>query len=268
MTKLLTLGCSWMEGVGAMYVPKVHKTSQLYSDVSHNRELMAKYSFRTILSKKYGFENVNLGKGGASNGSMFRRLLTYLRKNTLDDTIVLWGITSIYRMELFFNHSKGFSSFQPTQRSKANLHGPDWVGPKEYFRQHFDEKVQLNHMIREICHWRHYFELLGVPQLWFHTLNYPGIDWRKKDAFRNFVKLPYPCNNDLLSQLAYHNGWNPKDDKYHFSDWKADCDRIAHLKKRKIVNPYSFHPTLEGHKQIADILDAAVNNCYTNYKGV
>jgi len=257
-----------MEGVGSMYDPKIHKTKKLFQNDSHDQELMAKNSFRTILSEKYGFENVNLGKGGASNGSMFRRLLTYLRKNTLDDTIVLWGITSIYRMELFFNHSGRHLSFQPTQKTLPKFHGKSWCGPKEYFRQHFDEKVQLDHMVCEIRHYQHYFELLGVPQLWFHTLNCPDEKWLKKDAFQSFVKLPYPCNNDLLSQLAYHNGWNPKDDKYHFSDWEADCDRIEHLKRKKIVNPYSFHPTQKGHKQIAEILDAAVKECYTNYKGV
>ena len=84
--------------------------------------------------------------------------------------------------------------------------------------------------------------------------------------YKPFDKLPYDCNQDMHSQLAYKNGWHPKDDKYHYSNWLADCGRIEHLKKADRVNPYSFHPNRISHQQIADILDPIVRKCYSTLK--
>jgi len=261
--RLLTLGCSWIAGIGSGYDSEDPWDKQTYQDRCYNDDDNWENAFRTILSKKHGLENVNIASGGASNGCQFRRLRKYLHQNDLNDTIVIWGVTSIYRMEVFFNHGKSFSCFQPGQEKRKHIHGPDWCGPKEYFRQHFYERVANRTLADEVHFWQKYFELLNVPQIWFDTLN---VNNYTGGVYKPFDELPYDCNQDLLSQLAYKNGWDPMDDKYHFSDWKADCDRVDFLKKKGVLNPYSFHPTIQGHQQIAEILDPILTKCYTSYK--
>lgn len=267
MTRLLTLGCSWIAGIGSKYDPSWDK--QTYKENCFRDKDNWENAFRTILSKKHGLVNVNISCGGASNGSQFRKFRKYLHQNDLNDTIVLWGVTSIYRMELFFNHAKeftsghGYSCFQPNQEKRKHIHGPDWCGPKEYFRQHFHEHIAGRALAEEVHCWQRHFEALNVPQIWFDTLN---VNNYVGGVYKPFDKLPYNCNQDLLSQLAYKNGWDPTDDKYHMSNWKADCDRVDFLKKKGILNPYSFHPTIQGHQQIAEILDPILTKCYTSYK--
>tara|TARA_B100002019_G_scaffold221706_1_gene194573 strand:- start:4871 stop:5704 length:834 start_codon:yes stop_codon:yes gene_type:complete len=260
MTRLLTLGCSWVKGVGSQYDSDNPSDKKSYQKYCQGDDTW-KYAFRTILAQKYGLQNVNIACAGASNSNQSRSLKKYLHKNTLDDTIVMWGVTSIYRMELFFNHIDRYWCFQPTQENYKNVYGPNWCGPKEFFRQHFKERDAKRTLADDVYVWQQYFDALGVPQIWFDTLN---VNHYIGGLYKEFNKLPYDCNQDLLSQLAYKTGWNPKDDKYHFSDWEADCDRIEHLKREKVVNPHSFHPTRQGHQQIAEILDPILKDCLDN----
>ena len=263
MTRLLTLGCSWMAGIGAEYDPDNPMSKEEYKQKCFD-DNQWEYSFRTILSRKYGFQNVNLSAGGSSNGKQFRKLYRYLHNDTLDDTIVMVGVTSIYRMELWFSHSKMYSCFQPGQITRERIHGKNWCGPKQFFKQHFNESREKDSLAEQVWHWQHYFDLLGVPSIWFDMLN--ANEYPNAGLYKPLDKLPYDCNQDMHSQLAYKNGWDPHDDKYHHSNWLADCDRIEHLKKTNIVNPYSFHPNRKGHQQMADMLDPILNKCYNTFK--
>ena len=262
MTRLLTLGCSWVRGVGAEYDasnPQDKKTYQRHCQDDGTW----KYAFRTLLSQKYGLRNVNLSAAGSSNHAQSRKLKEYLHKNSLEDTIVLWGVTSIYRLEMWFNHIDAHWCFQPTQQNYGKIYGPKWCGPKQFFWYHFDEANENRKLSADVSHWQKYFDAFGVPQIWFDTLNVNKYVGR---LYNKFDTLPYPCNQDLLSQLAYKNGWSADNDKYHHSNWEADCDRIHHLAKAKVVNPWSYHPTRQGHEQIAEMLDPYLKNILDNHR--
>lgn len=62
------------------------------------------------------------------------------------------------------------------------------------------------------------------------------------------------CPRDLLSQLAIKHGMTNVDTQYHLSDWEVDSERITFLVKLGILNPYSHHPTKQGHVDIAEML--------------
>ena len=49
------------------------------------------------------------------------------------------------------------------------------------------------------------------------------------------------------------------ENSYHFSSYLDDCDRSNYLKKNSILNPHSLHPTMKGHKMIADMLDKEIS---------
>ena len=59
---------------------------------------------------------------------------------------------------------------------------------------------------------------------------------------------------DLMSLLAKQYGLNDVDKQYHKSIWRKDTNRVDFLVSKKILNPYSYHPTKLGHQIIADVL--------------
>ena len=66
-------------------------------------------------------------------------------------------------------------------------------------------------------------------------------------------------HRDLMSKLCTLTGKSYENDSYHFSTHGLDCDRVNYLLKNSILNPHSLHPTQEGHKMIADILDKEIS---------
>lgn len=73
---------------------------------------------------------------------------------------------------------------------------------------------------------------------------------------RLFKENHFP--RDLMSQLAIQHGMPNVDDRYHLSDWEIDSDRVTFLIEQGILNPYSHHPTKQGHRCIADMLAPAL----------
>jgi hypothetical protein len=64
---------------------------------------------------------------------------------------------------------------------------------------------------------------------------------------------------DLLSKLAILNGMETFDTTPHKSSWISDTNRVDFLVGRKILNPYSHHPTEYGHQLIAGIIEPEFN---------
>jgi hypothetical protein len=58
-----------------------------------------------------------------------------------------------------------------------------------------------------------------------------------------------------MSQLAIKNGMDKPDSDYHKSDWLVDSERVEFLVSKKLLNPYSHHPTELGHQQLANMFD-------------
>ena len=100
--KLVTFGCSWTLGIGIPYEKGMSKEE--YLKVRSSRfDLMDKHSFRGILSERLNLENINYASGGSSNQKQERLATKYFNTNSTEDTVVLWGITSIGRNELTIN---------------------------------------------------------------------------------------------------------------------------------------------------------------------
>ena len=98
--RLITLGDSWVFGVGADYQEGMSYKN--YKDIAWNQ---SKNCFRQLISNQFDLENLNLSKGGSSNQAQFRLALnTFFGKdkiNVQETDIVLWGITSVFRTELW-----------------------------------------------------------------------------------------------------------------------------------------------------------------------
>ena len=229
--KLVTFGCSWTNGVGIHY--KEGMTLEEYEKGRKNsvsREQRDKLSFRRHLSERLGYENINYASGGSSNQRQERLATEYFNQNSLEDTVVLWGITSITRNELTINGTR------------KNFHyGHDLDDHTKYYVEHFfDEKSELERLGNAMIHWNKFFEGHNIPNLWFQTFN----------TYKFPQKIDRLLPRDLLTNLT-----RPMVRDNHFSVWHVDSKRIQEAKNKGLVNPYSLHPTKETHVRIADMLE-------------
>ena len=303
---LVTFGCSWTYGVAVGY--RKNMTGDEHKAIAWEKSICDPLSFRGILSRKYRLVNKNFAKGGSSNQCQFRLAKMFFTSNDFkklqsefDQIIVLWGITSTARNELYINSAncrKNF--FYSSSETEAKL-------MTKYFYNHAHEVEQL---LTEIRFWNDYFESKNINNLWFDTFNHheyheiftfndnfniayhraAGPDWPSFDdylignydtsnqkIYNKILEIKNICleqykeplfkhdkiknlifkdknPRDLLSLLAIKNGKLDIDNNYHSSVWQIDSNRIEYLVDIGVLNPYSYHPTQQGHIQISEML--------------
>ena len=267
---LYTFGCSWTYGVGVGYYPKM--TLQEYNQQAWGSAICNEKSFRGILADRLKIKNINYSKGGASNDRNFRLLSEILgdketRKSFLESNpIVLFGITSTARIERNYKQEHR-DTFLRTNISTLHFVDDDYQfniedvplfwNDKETLYQALHLKLYYSHPdeVKKLYHnmnlYNEIFDKFNVPVLWydsFNTHDYPN----KIDN--------YFGGQDLLTALLdYKKIKFNKTKWYHFSDWFDDDPRITLGIKNNLLNPYSMHPTEEGHKIIAQLLYPALS---------
>lgn len=243
---LITLGCSWTFGVGAIYTPGM--TNDEYIEKAWQDTLCDAYSFRGIIAKQYNFINKNFSAPGSSNQMQFRLAKEFFISDEFKqlekdykDIVVLWGLTSTARNELYHIREQKLVTFF------YNTDNPESRAMVDYFYDHDNEVKQLT---TEMLFWNDYFTAKRIKNLWFDTFNHHNY------TTTDIENLIFNNENprDLLSLLAIQNGLEKPDNKYHLSEWAADTNRIRYLVKCGVLNPFSHHPTQLGHQQIADLL--------------
>ena len=231
--KLVTFGCSWTRGIGIPYYKGMSR-EEYEKTKKTNKEEMDKYSFRGILSERLGYTNINFSCGGSSNQRQFRFAREYFNHNSKEDTVVLWGITSVARNEIVVDGM--WRNFLYTHK----IGSLRWI-PQEthnFFLENYDEQLAITNLQDEMLHWNQFFEAYNIPNLWFQTFN----------TYKLEVDRLFP--RDMLSHLT-----RPMLRDTHESNWAVDSKRISEAERKGLVNPYSLHPTKETHIKIADILE-------------
>ncbi len=232
--KLITFGCSWTKGIGVHYTEGMSR-EEYEKGTKNLKELRDQLSFRIHLAERLGAENINFSTGGSSNQRQERLATEYFNSfvddpnNFLEDTVVLWGITSIGRNELTIDGElKNFMYGAKDDRIR-------------YYHEHFyDEKTELQRLGNMMIHWNKFFEAHKISNLWFQTFN----------TYRFPQNIDRLLPRDLLSCLT-----RPMINDEHYSNWLLDSKRIDEAVRKKLVNPHSLHPTKETHVKIADMLE-------------
>jgi hypothetical protein len=203
---LITFGCSWTYGVGVAYNESMTKSD--LQAVAWDPTVCANYSFRGILCQQYGFVNKNFANGGSSNTRQIRLAKTFFNsdefydlRHQYDSIVVLWGITSTARNELYSLEHQRLENFfynHPLDISKAIL---------KYSYNHEHEVFML---AQEMAHWNKYFKLLNIKNFWFDTFNHH--DYTVNSPAIHHLKSDYKSNSSV--------NW-PSWDQYlqkHFGD--------------------------------------------------
>ena len=250
MTRLISFGCSWTFGVGLSWEPDI--TYEEFKATKKQEDVANKYSFRSLLAKEFGLENINHAVGGSSNQRQFRVAEKFdFKKND----IVLWGITSTARNEIWVDTEGDYKKIFYSQAAKCDESDDFCKLIKMTVKHWHNHEEEVKRIFYRIKHYNDYFKCKGVKVLWYDTLNH-----------HNYQQVPDNMlygnedHRDLLSRLCKINGYTNLRDRYHFSIGKSktkkfvDCGRIDFISKNGIANPFSGHPTKAGHRQIADMI--------------
>ena len=250
MNALITFGCSWTVGMGSWYDPDKHaKMSKEeygeYQNRGKGKQLKSEYCFRTLLARKHNYVNLNYSKPASPNSKQFRRAEEYFNTDDYkkyDNVIVIWGLTSTARMELWSLKIKRYDNYFMTddRQDLTNI----------LRKNHYDHDIEVKRLSTQIQHWDKYFNMIGVKNYWFDTFNHHDYDYKSSNMIMGDENP-----RDLMSSLCKSQGLSFKEDSYHFSDWKLDSGRIKFLLKKNLVNPISHHPNKQAHILLADIID-------------
>lgn len=265
MKYLITLGCSWTWGAGVGYTKNM--TPVEFKSIVFERELADKNSFRNILAERHGYRNINFSIWKSSNKKQFRQARQFFSsdtftkiKNTADDIIVLWGITSTGRDQVFSTKTNEYLNLV---LNDPRSHSPEEKKIADFFLENiYDHEHEVFELSQDMTHWNDYFKLLGVKNYWFDSFNHhdyttnspgKGNEYVNKTCIENFA-VDHAHSRDLMSQLAIISGMNNYDANYHSSAWVHDTNRIDFLVEKGLINPFSFHPTKEGHILISNLM--------------
>tara|TARA_Y100001937_G_scaffold4148_1_gene5418 strand:+ start:7569 stop:8312 length:744 start_codon:yes stop_codon:yes gene_type:complete len=235
---LVTFGDSWVYGVAAGYTFKNPIPKEVYREKRVSDEFLD-CSFRILLAKKMGIENINFSAEGSSNQKQFRLASEYfLRdKNIIKNGVVLWGITSVYRNEFFDTIKNNYDNFLI-----PDIHR-DRVLSKILSVRYLSEKVEIEKLYYNMELFNYYFKSVGIKNYWYNIFN----DHDYPNKLSNILFK----GNSLLSVIT--NDYK-KNNLYHKSIWESTDRKIKAAIKNKLVNPISLHPTKESHSKIANLL--------------
>ena len=235
---LITFGDSWVYGVGAGYSSENPVTEKVYKEKRVSEEYL-NCSFRILLAKKLGIKNTNFSSQGSSNQKQFRLASEYfLRdKNVIKNSIVLWGITSVYRNEFFDTIKNNYDNFLVPAINR------DLVLSEILSVRYMSKEVEIEKLYYNMELFNHYFKSVGIKNYWYNIFN--------------DHEYPNKLNNILFkgnSLLSVFTGDYKKNSQYHKSIWERTDRKIKTALKNKSVNPISLHPTKETHSKIANLL--------------
>ena len=314
---LVTFGCSWTFGVGANYVKGMSESE--YTENAWNDIISSNLSFRGLISKNLEFKNINFAIPGSSNQRQFRLAKKFFFSDFFNnlknhnEILVLWGITSTARNELYSIEDSNYRNFFYTERSNP----PAWPFPKNFLMYSYDHNNSVHNLIQEIKMFNLLFDRHDIKCIWFDTFNHhdykknknsltpheeksynilKGVDWPSYDDYingncneidqtilneitmdmgnnGNYISTDNYLKNflffnknprDLLSLMLENNGCNLVDSAYHYSNWAVDNQKIKAGVELNLLNPYSYHPTSQGHQEIFNILKPKITELFAS----
>jgi hypothetical protein len=236
---LVINGCSYSEGCG-LDNPSVHKVR-----------------FGRLLSKKMNVSEINLSRQGGSNDRIFRTLFDWIQDNKekCKDSLVIIGLTEMYREELYSVHTKKYCRFQypnidsrcDIKRFKENSGIEEYEGVADYLKYRLMNFVNADFFVekvnRDIVLLDSFAKQNKLDIVFFDTIR----DERELDVQGNFIddwteeeiksRLDFVKDNNLNWFMFPNNEKN----------WK---NYMRHLDKTYDGN----HPNKKQHQELSEII--------------
>lgn len=248
---LITMGCSFTEGIGAYNLNVVPQSATADEWISHtpdtkklyhqNIPRFHKFSWPSFLQKKIKYDKLlNISLGGSSNSAQAKRFFEILNDNNFFsdyEVIVLWGLTQSMRLSFY---SKGkIKSIIPGWLPSNTTDNQDVILGNSYLEfiedNFFDPFLEQNFYIKTV---ENTCKLHNFKFLYFTIL------FEKNSPF-DIIEKFFPTKNYLNLYLPPHPNFSIKP--------RLFIPPIGH-KKRVLgfTSPVCMHPNEYGYEFIAD----------------
>ena len=255
---LIAVGCSWVAGA---YMDCDPLATDVVFDYKVDEDFRNQYSFAGLLQQKLNLDQVYfVARDGASNDNQLRNLIAYIDTNrqTYSEIFVLWGLTSIYRWDIYSN---------ALGRVEDSAHGRHFQNKiieeetKYYFSHFWNKEFELEKLGNSIVLLNGYLTNLGIKHLFVNSFQgYSAKDLMINNISSDCFYMPQDATNDLLSMLCKNNNielpksktpWlnllRPKESQFN-------TKAVKELQKQGWLDIATSHPTVKAHNLIADKL--------------
>lgn len=255
MKTLFTNGCSWTYGGGL-------------DGFKHIRAKLHRVVWPYHLKEIMGFDKyINLAMGGASNQRIFRTTLDWIVEQdaeTLKSTTAVIQWTQRSRKEFYI--PQDIKNENPSDQDKmrwmmASIYGAHSPIPTSKAFKTTDPAI-LGYYDQEIhtgnkCIYKTYTEIEGIYNHMAYCaalanlFDHYGVEY----YYWDFVNIDPLIPNNFLTHLLESYPWLEKDTIRH--EW--DYERLTDDKGQYGIEGDS-HPSLLGHKQLAEHIKRAIEN--------
>lgn len=169
-------------------------------------------SWRGLLCQRHGMINQNFSAGGSSNQRQFRLAMEFfgselydIIKKSFDKIIVLWGITSTARNELWCLEQNAFHNFFLTN---GDDHFANFM-----IKHSYDHDAEVHGLRNLMLFWNRFFQDKKIKNFWFDTFNTHNYEYDfLSQGRRSYIAQP----RDVLPQQHYEGVAGP--------DWPSWTD--------------------------------------------
>jgi hypothetical protein len=197
---LLTFGCSWTAGVGVGYEDGMSENE--YREIAWNSDVNNKLSWRGLLSDRYNLFNRNFSFGGSSNQGQERIARQYFTshafqedQNTFDKIILLWGITSTARNEMFILQTNKLDNFFLTNESELS---------KSLLKFSYNHDFEVWDLAQKMRLWNLFFTGINIKNCWFDTFNHHNYNVEYPGTSKSITQPGINNVKDLYQQVGGH----------------------------------------------------------------
>lgn len=261
---LITFGCSWTYGIGAGYSEGMSEDFYV-KNIRWSHQLCYEHSWRKIVLEHFDIKGLNFAVGGSSNSRQFNIAKEFfisdewkIIKNSYDNIVVLWGITTTERIymwcndqnkicDIYLNQDKHKGSINQIINKVKELTDGDRLAIA-INKCSYNYNNEVNQLTKEILFWNNFFDLQNIPIIWFDTFN----SHEYTSEIKNLIDYQEKRRDILYYLSKLHMKNNPKileDDKLSYNAFFTN-DYFFYAVRNKVLNPYSFHPVKEQYKNI------------------
>lgn len=158
------------------------------------------FSWRALLCRQFDMRNLNLSAGGSSNQKQFRIATEFFQsagyqklRQQFDHIIVLWGITSTARNELWSVEHNDYHNFFLSDSD---------VFARWITKHCYDHDAEVFQLRKLMLFWNLFFKSQNIKNFWFDSFNTHNYDF---DYSSNRHKKTYEVDpTKSIERQHYH----------------------------------------------------------------
>lgn len=275
---LITLGCSFTEGVGAYdlnKVPSIHSLNNIKEDFVVDRYKLYKprfheQSWSRFLQKSLNYDElINLGLGGSSDSNAIKRFIEVFDENSLSeeyDVLVIWGLTFPERIS-FYRKGRNASILPNYKHNDVNHYalGLSYSNfTQDNILDHFLEQIFHVKTMRNLCD-RYRFNFLYFSMFNFRTnisINLADLH-TKYFSHDEYLNSYLPDTNFLVKNPEYKN--ISDGDIMAMDNFKRFFPSNEEMFRVGMLSPVCAHPNEYGYKFLSQRLFSIIEQKFPQY---